>query len=206
MCYNYNLGPWLGASFGWCLSHEWLRWFGLERSSPCIHCCRTCMLLAALEVTLRSHWTLTPLPEASDNLEVLTPGHFLTGRPLEALPDPSSLDHDVPVLHLWRLCQAILCHFWKRWSLEYLCHLQRFGKWNVPTRNFKVGDVVCIREELLFPTRLPLTRVIQTHPGQDGKVWVVTIRTPAGTCKRPIVKIVPLVRENWGLVEQKIIY
>ena len=148
-----------------------------------------------IEACLNSR-PLTPLPEASDNLEVLTPGHFLTGRPLEALPDPSPLDHNVPILQRWRLCQAIVRHFWKRWSLEYLCHLQRFSKWNVPSRNLKVGDIVCIREESLFPTRWPLARVMQTHPGQDGKVRVVTVRTPAGTYKRPIVKIVPLVCED----------
>lgn len=41
---------------------------------------------------------LTPPSEASDNLKVLIPGHFLTSRPLEALPDPPSLDHNIPIL------------------------------------------------------------------------------------------------------------
>ena len=55
------------------------------------------MITAQIEAYLNSR-PLTSLPEASDNLEVLTPGHFLTGRPLEALPDPPSLDHNVPIL------------------------------------------------------------------------------------------------------------
>ena len=152
-------------------------------------------ITAQIEACLNSR-PLTPLPEPSDNLEVLMPGHFLTGRPLEALPDSPSTDHNVPILRRWHLCQAIVRHFWKRWSLEYLCHLQKFSKWNVPTRNFKVGDIVCVREESLFPTKWPLARIVQTHPGQDGKVRVVTVRTQAGIYKRPIVKIVPLVCED----------
>ena len=33
---------------------------------------------------------LTPLPEISDEIEALTPSHFIISCPLEALPDPSS--------------------------------------------------------------------------------------------------------------------
>ena len=152
-------------------------------------------ITAQIEACLNSR-PLTPLPEASDNLEVLTPGHFLTGRPLEALPDPPSSDSAVSILQRWHLCQSVVRHFWKRWSLEYLCHLQRFSKWNVATRDFKVGDIVCVREESLFPTKWPLARVVQTHPGQDGKVRVVTIKTQSGVYKRPTIKIVPLIYEG----------
>ena len=46
------------------------------------------IVLVQVEACLNSH-PLTPLPEASDTLEVLTPGHFLIGRPLTALPEES---------------------------------------------------------------------------------------------------------------------
>ena len=46
-------------------------------------------VLAQIEACMDSR-PLTPHANAEDNIEVLTPGHFLTGRPLEALPDQSN--------------------------------------------------------------------------------------------------------------------
>ena len=43
-------------------------------------------ILAQIEVCLNS-CPLTPFPDAPDTTEVLTPGHFLIGQPLMALPD-----------------------------------------------------------------------------------------------------------------------
>ena len=42
-----------------------------------------------IEACLNS-WPLTPLPENTDEIEALTPDHFIIGHPLKALPDPSS--------------------------------------------------------------------------------------------------------------------
>ena len=148
--------------------------------------------LAQIEACLNSR-PLTPLPDADDGSEVLTPGHFLIGRPLEALPDLSSRGASVSLLRRWRLCQALVQHFWKRWSTEYLSQMQRFGKWTTPARNLKVGDVVCMRDEHLAPTKWPLARIVEVYPGKDGQVRVVTVPTSQGTYKRPVTKIVSLI-------------
>ena len=84
-------------------------------------------------------------------------------------------------------------HFWSRWSLEYFNELQRAWKWHLPSCNIKVGDIVCLREEPMAPTKWPLARITEIHPGHDGRVRVVTVKTSKGTYKHPIVKIVPLV-------------
>ena len=44
-------------------------------------------VLAQIEACLNSR-PLTEVLEAEDGIEALTPGHFLTGRPVESLPDP----------------------------------------------------------------------------------------------------------------------
>ena len=124
-----------------------------------------------------------------DGIQVLTPGHFLIGRPLCALLDPSFSYRPVSLLKRWDLCQNLIRHFWQRWSSEYLTSLNKFSKWHHPTRNLQVGDVVIIREDTLVPTKWPLARVSQVHCGQDGLVRVATVKTAKGTYKRPVTKL-----------------
>ena len=53
----------------------------------------------------------------------------------------------------------------------------------------QVGDLVLLQEDNLVPTKWPLGRIVETHPGKDGFVRVVTVQTSNGTYKRPITKI-----------------
>ena len=70
-------------------------------------------VLTQIEACLNSR-PLIPLHSETDGVQALTPGHFLIGRPLEALPDPSSSYHSLPLLRRWHLCQAVVRHFWER--------------------------------------------------------------------------------------------
>ena len=149
--------------------------------------------LTQIEACLNSR-PLIPLPEDSEGLEVLTPGHFLIGKPLMALPNSSESRQPISMLRRWNLCQRLTIHFWNRWSKEYLITLNRLSKWQSPTQNLQVNDIVCLRDEPTIPTKWPLARVTDVYPGQDGKVRVVTVRTPKGSYKRPIVKLIPLIR------------
>ena len=148
-------------------------------------------ILTQIEACLNSR-PLTPLTTEDDGVEAITPGHFLIGRPLESLPDPSFSFRSLNLLRRWHLCQALIRHFWQRWSSEYIVHLQKFAKWHRPQRNLAVGDVVVLREDNMVPTKWPIARVMKAHPGKDGVVRVVTIRTPTGTYTRPVVKVAPL--------------
>lgn len=152
-------------------------------------------VLVQVEACLNSR-PLTPLPDTSEGLEVLTPGHFLIGRPLTALPDETDVHQQLTPLRRWQLCQTLTRHWWTRWSKEYIETLLKFSKWHTPSRDLRVGDIVCLRDEPLAPTRWPLARVIEVHPGRDGKTRVVTVRTAKGIYKRPIVKMVPLVCQD----------
>jgi hypothetical protein len=60
--------------------------------------------------------TWKSIPERTpDTIEPLTPGHFLIGRPLEALPDPPESYRSISLLQCWHLCQNLIRHSWKRW-------------------------------------------------------------------------------------------
>ena len=146
-------------------------------------------VLCQIEACLNSRPLFTSLDANDDDgIAPLTPGHFLIGRPLEALPD-RPVTTPVSILKRWRLCQALTQHFWKRWSTEYLDALQRFNKWRLPRRNLRIGDIVLIKDNRTPPCQWPLGRIISTHPGPDQYVRVVTVKTKTGTFLRPIVKL-----------------
>ena len=91
-------------------------------------------VLCQIEACLNSR-PLVPLLTNNDDEEVLTPGHFLIGRPIEAIPDPDLSSRPISTLRRWHLCQSLTKHFWHRWSTEYLVTLQKVYKWHHPTRN-----------------------------------------------------------------------
>ena len=145
-------------------------------------------ILTQVESCLNSR-PLVPQPSDDDGIDALTPGHFLIGRPLEALPDPLSPFQSMATLRRWNLCQALTRHFWKRWSTEYFTSLRKFTKWHSPSRNAKAGDVVLLKEDGMTPTKWPLGRIVEIHPGRDDVVRVVTVRTTSGTYRRPVTKV-----------------
>lgn len=60
-----------------------------------------------------------------------------------------------------------------------------------PTRHLKIGDVVILTDDSL-PTRWTMARIVDVHPGPDGIVRVVTLRTVSSEFKRSISKICPM--------------
>ena len=44
----------------------------------------------------------------------------------------------------------------------------------------------------MAPTKWPLAHITEVHPGQDGKVRVLTVKTMMGIYKHPIIKVIPL--------------
>ncbi|CAG7727780.1 unnamed protein product [Allacma fusca] len=85
----------------------------------------------------------------------------------------------------------MLQHFWKRWHREYLHTLQQRPKWATTTENVKTGTMVLIKDDRLPPMKWKLGRILETHPGKDGLVRVVTVKIEEGELKRPIVQICP---------------
>ncbi len=146
-------------------------------------------VLSQIEACLNSCPLIPMLGVEEDGIEALTPGHFLIGRPLESFPDSSS---SYSLLRIWHLCQALVRHFWKRWSSEYLVSLQRFSKWHSLRKNPNIGDVVVLHEDNMVATKWPLARITKLHAGKDGVVRVVTLKTTTGTYTQPVAKIAPL--------------
>ena len=96
---------------------------------------------------------LTPISSDLNDLEALTPGHFLIGRQLNCLPEPADEeDNQINCSNRWKRIQAVQKSFWSRWKREYLVSLQERQKWLKPTENIKIGSLVLIQEDNLTRT------------------------------------------------------
>lgn len=146
-------------------------------------------LLCNIEAVLNSR-PLTPLTDDPEDIQALTPGHFLMGGPLVVPPPFRHMnDENSEGKKLWIERQKMLTHFWQRWQNEYLTTLQERKKWRREKENVKVGQLVLIRDETLPPAQWKLGRIIELFPGRDGLVRNVLIKTAKGELKRPVQKI-----------------
>ncbi|XP_058456452.1 uncharacterized protein LOC131433863 [Malaya genurostris] len=145
-------------------------------------------LLAQIEACLNSR-PLTPLSNDPEDLDALTPGHFLTHRPLTAIPEPSYEEVPTNRLSQWQTIQEYLRRLWKRWSSEYLSGLQQRTRWTHERDNIHIGTMVLVKDDNLPPMKWRFGRVVDIAPGQDGLTRVVSIRTKDGVYKRAITRV-----------------
>lgn len=140
-------------------------------------------LLSQIEACVNS------LSSDPNDTGVLTPGHFLVGETLIAPPERSHLEAKASWLTRWQRVQQMSQHFWKRWQLDYLNQLQTRTKWFTAESSLEIDDLVLIRDENQPPTQWRTGRILEKHPGDDGHVRVVTLKTSDGQLKRPIAKL-----------------
>ena len=148
-------------------------------------------LLCSIEAILNSR-PLCPLSVDPLDLDFLTPGHFLIGRTFLSLPESNVSFENAHRLSRFQVVNKFSQLLWKRWSHEYLISLQQRFKWKRREKNIQVNDLVVIHDENLATTHWRMGRVTQVHPGSDGLVRVVILRTATGSIQRPINKVSPL--------------
>ena len=148
-------------------------------------------VLCRVEAILNSR-PLTPISPDPTDLECLTPGHFLIGRPLLSVPEVGISESSRPLVQRWKLVNQCAQSFWRRWRNEYLQTLQTRNRWVTDCPNITVNDLVIIKDAHAAPLRWKLGRVIEVFPGSDKIVRVVRLQTSTGTLTRPVVKIVKL--------------
>ena len=145
-------------------------------------------LLVQIEACLNSR-PLTKLSDDPSDLQALTPGHFLVGSALQAVPDVDYESIPSNRLHCWQQLQKMLQDVWKRWHVEYLQSLQPRSKWLKEPVQLQENQLVVIVDENQPPMRWPTARIHKLHPGKDGVVRVVTLQTASGLLTRPTAKI-----------------
>ncbi|UYV65812.1 hypothetical protein LAZ67_3005513, partial [Cordylochernes scorpioides] len=143
-------------------------------------------LIVQIEACLNSR-PLGPISGDPNDLAVLTPAHFLLTSSSCCVPEEDLLS--AQLLPRWKMVQKMVQHLWRQWSTDYIHNLQQRHKWRTPRPNVATGSLVLVREEHVPPAKWIMGRVVEIHPGKDGLVRVVSIRTKAGLLKRPLVEL-----------------
>lgn len=123
---------------------------------------------------------ITPISPDPHDLNALTPGHFLIGQSIHAIPEPDTTLVHINRLNRWQLIRQCHQSFWKRWSREYLSTLQGRPKWCKSSPNLAIGDMVVVGAPSRPPTEWRLGRVIEVHPGSDDVIRAVSVRSLPG--------------------------
>ncbi|XP_073986068.1 uncharacterized protein [Rhodnius prolixus] len=161
----------------------------LGLQEPTMECLLT--IICQVEAILNSR-PLTTVSSSPDDLQVLTPGHFLIMRPMTALPVDGSLTPRAALRSKWTMAQFTVNQFWKRWHKEYLLEQQAMLKWHSPSFPAAEGQVVVIMDDNLPPLQWSLGRITKLHYGRDNVARVAEVKTASGDISRPVRKLCPL--------------
>ena len=135
-----------------------------------------------------------PLGYASNDpndLQPLTPNHFLLGR--ASVEVPQGPFQETKNLHKrFEFVQSIVNQFWKRFVQEYLPTLMRRSKWILKGRQLEIGDIVLLTDPNVSRGKWDLARIMNVFPGHDGIIRNVEVKTKSGVYRRSIQRCCPI--------------
>lgn len=149
----------------------------------------TLLTFMAEAESLMNSRPLTHVSSDCNDLEAITPNHFLLGRANMNIPLDVVTDRDLCSRKRWKHAQVMANHFWERWLHEYLPSLTVRPKWRRESRDVVEGDLVLVMTDNLPRGRWPLARVTHVVRGDDGRVRSAEIKTKAGVYVRPVTKL-----------------
>ncbi|XP_058063848.1 uncharacterized protein LOC131213749 [Anopheles bellator] len=135
---------------------------------------------------------LTAIRTSPEDVEALTPAHFLIGRSSFNTPATLKDDETEPLHTRWKRVQRMAQHFWTRWRSEYLAHLRCAAKSTRKMPNAEKGQIVLIGDDNLPVSRWPLGVITQVHPGPDGAIRVADVKTGSRVYRRNVRLLAPL--------------
>ena len=145
-------------------------------------------VLAQVEALLNNR-PLTYIADHPEELEPLTPNHFLTGGSNPQVPADVVAPAETCHRRRWKHAQQLVEHAWRRWLREYLPSLNTRKKWAQDETSLKEGDVVLVVDPNAPRGHWQLGRVAKTLPGSDGIVRAAEIATAKGFFTRPVARL-----------------
>ncbi|GFX27873.1 integrase catalytic domain-containing protein [Trichonephila clavipes] len=122
----------------------------------------------------------------------LTPAHFIIGKRITSLPPvrlrlDSNLSSRKCLIKALYYRDKLMRSFWSRWKNEYLLNLRSSHSSTFKNASqFKINDVVLIKDDRLPRKFWKLGKILELFPGRDGKVRACKIKTDFYIIKRPV--------------------
>ena len=137
-----------------------------------------------------------PLTETDDGYP-LHPNMLLTLKSSLTLPPPGEFDEsDVYSRKRWRRVQGMASEFWERWKKECVQSLQTRQKWVDAKPNFKIDDIVLIKDVSMPRSEWPLGKIVEAVQSQDGLVRKVKIRQGSKTAQSNRLEDHPVIERS----------
>ena len=109
-------------------------------------------LVIQIEAILNSR-LLSAMFSDSNDLQPITPAHFLLGQSAKDLPTARQFNDKVYLGQGFKLLEGSKRKYWKAWYLDYLVTLQIRKRWLQSGPNFQLGDLVLVAEDNMPPLR-----------------------------------------------------
>ena len=104
-------------------------------------------LITEVESIINSRPLVTVLFDAKSD-SPLTPTHLLLFRDNPNLPPGLFEENDCYACRRWAQIQYLSNQLWRRWLKEFLPNLNHKQKWLQTSKNFEIGDIVLLAEDL----------------------------------------------------------
>ncbi len=144
-------------------------------------------LLTQIEAILNAR-PMSPMSSNPNDDAPQSPGRFLIGSQLTALPENSSLK-EISSAKRFELVKTISEHFWKRWQKEYLSNLQPLSKWQEAVDAPQPWDVVYIMEDNVPTLHWLRARIEEMFYGNDKIARVAKVFNGKSSFIRPLSKL-----------------
>lgn len=122
--------------------------------------------------------SLAPLSPDPTDQSLLTPGHFLIGRPLTSVP---SLPITCKRPNRYQFIEQLRQNLWDRW--------RQGTKWKTKKYEVRVGDLVILKQEIFPPLHWRLARITHFYPGPDGVSRVADVFNNTGSRRKAVNKM-----------------
>lgn len=126
--------------------------------------------------------------------EIITPGHFLIGDYMKAVPEPEDGQYKLKLSRRYHELKNRINQFFRVWSKDYMNQLQQRSKWLDAQPNLEVDQVVLLKDDETKPYEWPLARITKVFP-VDGVVRTVEVFSKGKTSKKAVNFIIPLPKD-----------